>query len=64
MASDQNRMDLLARAQELKRRGESARRTPSGISAMSISSRDGQIWRSLVTTRHLDFIGVMKTIRR
>ncbi len=39
-------------------------RTPSGIWAMSILSRDAQIWRSLVTTRHLDFIGDMKPIRR
>src|SRR5271166_5388312 len=39
-------------------------RTPSGIWAISILSRDAQIWRSLVTTRHLDFIGDMNLIRR
>ena len=38
--------------------------TPSGIWAMFIMNRDAQIWRSLVTTKHLDFIGPMKKVHR
>ena len=37
--------------------------TPSGIWAMFIVNKDARIWRSLVTTKHLDFIEPMKKVR-